>query len=298
MIFTVTLNPSVDCLLRADSLAAGRTNRAFAEEISFGGKGVNVSRVLARLGVPSVALGFAAGFTGEAIAASLSGPLITPDFVRLREGVSRINFKLCAGEETELNAPGPDAAPDETEALLKKLDALREGDTLVLSGSAPASPGAGAYAAILGRVSGRGVRVVADLAGAALTACLGYRPFLIKPNRQELRELFGAAADDPPACAEKLRAAGARNVLISLGAEGAFLADETGGRFSLPAPRCETVSSFGAGDSMIAGFIAEYDATGDFRAALRFGIACGTAAASCAGLADAETAARFAAAMP
>lgn len=257
MIYTVTLNPAIDCLLRVDGFAEGATNRAYEERLGFGGKGINVSRALARLGVPSVALGFAAGFTGAAIVASLADePLITADFITLREGVSRVNVKLRAGAETEINAPGPSPAPDEAEAFLRKLDALGEGDTLVLSGSLPAGLPSDFYALALARVSGRGARAVVDTSGAALTACLPLRPFLIKPNRQEAEEIFGAGAD-PAYCARKLREAGACNVLLSLGADGAVFAGADGDVISLPAEPCEPgVCTVGAGDAMIAGFLA------------------------------------------
>lgn len=259
MIYTLTLNPCVDCVLRAEKIARGRTNRAFAEEIAFGGKGVNVSRALARLGVPSVALGFAAGFTGDALAASFADePLITPAFTRLCGGLTRINFKLSDGVETEVNAPGPEVAPDETEALLRGLDVLEEGDTLVISGSAPASLGAEVFARAAERACARGARFAADVSGAALTACLPFRPLLIKPNRQELEELFGAGADIGVS-ARKLQSAGARNVLVSLGADGAMLIDEAGERHDASAPRRAEGNTFGAGDAMVAGFIAGID---------------------------------------
>lgn len=260
MIYTVTLNPSIDCVMTADGFAEGATNRASAEELFFGGKGINVSRALARLGTPSVALGFAAGFTGEAIVASLAEePLITPDFIMLREGVSRVNVKLRAGAETEINAPGPCVAPDEAEAFLRRLDALGEGDTLVLSGSLPAGLPADFYARALESVSARGVRAAVDTHGAALTACLPFRPFLIKPNRAEAEEIFGAGAD-PAHCAKELREAGARNVLLSLGADGAVFAGEDGAVVSLPAEHCaEGAFTVGAGDAMVAGFLAGYE---------------------------------------
>lgn len=257
MICTVTLNPAIDCLMRADGFAEGVTNRASQQRLVFGGKGINVSRALARLGTPSVALGFAAGFTGEAIVASLADePLITADFIMLREGVSRVNVKLRAAAETEINAPGPAPAPDEAEAFLDKLAALGEGDTAVFSGSLPAGLPSDFYALALARVSAAGARAVVDTSGAALTACLPLRPFLIKPNRQEAEEIFGAGAD-PVDCARRFREAGARSVLLSLGADGAIFAGEDGAVVSVPAEPCEPcVSTVGAGDAMIAGFLA------------------------------------------
>ena len=243
MIYTVTLNPSVDCVMTVGAIAEGATNRASSQELRFGGKGVNVSRALARMGIPSVALGFAAGFTGEALAAGFADePLITPGFIALRGGFTRVNVKLRGAAETEINAPGPRVAPDEAEAFLRRLDALREGDTAIFSGSLPTGPDAGLYA-------------------RALKACLPCRPFLVKPNRQEIGELFGDGAD-PADCAERLCKAGARFALVSLGADGAALADGSGETRFAPALPCEGGCAVGAGDAMLAGFLAEIDRGG------------------------------------
>ena len=257
MIYTVTLNPSIDCVMAVGGIEAGATNRALSQELRFGGKGINVSRALARLGIASVALGFTAGFTGEALAkhTSETEPLITPDFIALREGVTRVNVKLLGEAETEINAPGPRVGAEEANALLTKLDALGEGDTLVISGSLPAGLHAGFYARMLARVRGKGVRAAVDASGEALEACLPFRPFLVKPNRQEIEALFGAGAD-PAECAVRLRDAGAQNALVSLGADGAVLACEDGGVLSAPALPCEGGCAVGAGDAMLAGFLA------------------------------------------
>lgn len=267
MIYTVTLNPSVDCVMTVGAIAEGATNRASAQELRFGGKGVNVSRALARMGIPSVALGFAAGFTGAALAAGFADePLITPDFIALREGFTRVNVKLRGETETEINAPGPRVAPDEAEAFLRRLDALREGDTAIFSGSLPAGLAPDFYARALERLEGRGVRAAVDTSGAALKECLPRRPFLVKPNRQEIEELFGAGAD-PEESAERLCKAGARFALVSLGADGAALACESGVFFA-PALPCEGGCTVGAGDAMLAGFVAEYTESGDTAKAL------------------------------
>ena len=269
MIYTVTLNPSIDCVMSVGGIAAGATNRAISQELRFGGKGVNVSRALARMGIPSVALGFAAGFTGESLVSRISEtePLITPDFIALREGFTRVNVKLRGEAETEINAPGPRVAPEEANALLRKLDALRTGDTLVISGSLPAGLPSGFYARMLARVRDSGVLAAVDTSGEALEACLPFRPFLVKPNRQELEALFGAGAD-PAECAVKLREAGARNALVSLGADGAVLACETGDVRSAEAKPCGGGSAVGAGDAAVAGFLAEYAESGDCAKAL------------------------------
>lgn len=265
MIYTVTLNPAIDCLMRVGRLDEGATNRASEQRLAFGGKGINVSRALARLGVPSVALGFAAGFTGEAIVASLADePLITAGFIMLREGVSRVNVKLRAGAETEINAPGPAPSPEEAEELLDRLGALGEGDVAVFSGSLPEGLPSDFYALAVARVSERGARAAVDTSGAALTACLPLRPFLIKPNRREAEEIFGAGAD-PADCARRFREAGARNVLLSLGADGAVFAGEDGEVVSLPAEPCaEGAFTVGAGDAMLAGFLAGEGRGADF----------------------------------
>ena len=257
MIYTVTLNPSIDCVMAVGAIEAGATNRALSQELRFGGKGLNVSRALARIGIASVALGFTAGFTGEALAkhTAETEPLITPDFIALREGVTRVNVKLLGEAETEINAPGPRVGADEANALLTKLDALGKGDTLVISGSLPAGLHADFYARMLARVRGKGVRAAVDASGEALEACLPFRPFLVKPNRQEIEAIFGAGAD-PAECAVRLRDAGARNALVSLGADGAVLACEDGGVLSAPALPCEGGCAVGAGDAMLAGFLA------------------------------------------
>ncbi|MBQ9558352.1 MAG: 1-phosphofructokinase family hexose kinase [Clostridia bacterium] len=257
MIYTVTLNPSIDCVMAVGAIEAGATNRALSQELRFGGKGVNVSRALARIGEASVALGFTAGFTGEALARHTAETerLITPDFIALREGVTRVNVKLRGEAETEINAPGPRVGAEEANALLKKLDALREGDTLVLSGSLPSGLPADFYARMLARVRGKGVRAAVDTSGAALEACLPFRPFLVKPNKQEIEALFGAGAD-PAECAFRLREAGARNALVSLGADGAVLADETGAVIFAEAKSRSGGCTVGAGDAALAGFIA------------------------------------------
>ncbi len=263
MIYTVTLNPSVDCVMTVGAVAEGATNRASSQELRFGGKGVNVSRALARMGIPSVALGFAAGFTGEALAAGFADePLITPDFIALRGGFTRVNVKLRGAAETEINAPGPRVAPDEAEAFLRRLDALREGDTAIFSGSLPAGLAPDFYARALERLEGRGVRAAVDTSGAALKECLPRKPFLVKPNRQEIGELFGDGAD-PADCAERLCKAGARFALVSLGADGAALADGSGETRFAPALPCEGGCAVGAGDAMLAGFLAEYTESGD-----------------------------------
>ncbi len=287
MIYTVTLNPAVDYALEADTLCLGATNRASREAIRFGGKGINVSRMLKILGVPSVALGFAAGFTGEAMERGLSEEGIATELIRLDAGFSRINIKLRVGEtETELNGRGPEIPDAKLEALLTKLEALGEGDTLVLGGSLPPSVPADFYCRMLAAVEGRGVRSVVDTTGEALLRTLSYRPFLIKPNRAELEELAGRTLPDREAimeAAQELRGKGAEHVLVTLGAEGAMLCAKDGFRL-VPAHKGVLRCSVGAGDATVAGFLAGSARTEDrgrasLSDALRLGNAAGGAVA-------------------
>lgn len=293
MIYTVTFNPAIDYVMRLSVLRQGETNRASTSDIQFGGKGINVSCVLRELGVENTALGFVAGFTGDALAEYLSTLGIRTDFIRLPEGNTRINVKLKTPEgsakETEINAAGP-AIPNEClQALLAKLDTLTEGDTLVLAGSIPTSLPRDIYSRILARLAGRGIRFAVDAEGALLTAVLPYHPFLIKPNRTELEGIVGRVLptdDDLREAAANLQEMGAQNVLVSLGGDGALLLDEHGKFHRCPAHPITPVNTVGAGDSMVAGFLAGMDKGYDY--ALKLGLACGGATACAEGLATAE----------
>ena len=290
MIYTVTFNPAIDYVMRLPALTPGKTNRTTAELVQFGGKGINVSCVLQELGVENTALGFVAGFTGEALAAYLDERGIHTEFIHLPEGLTRINVKVKTrqkGEkETEINAAGP-AIPDTCfDALMTKLDTLTEGDTLVLAGSIPASLPKDTYSRILARLAGRGIRFVVDAEGDLLTAALPYRPFLIKPNRAELEGIVGRALptdDDLKEAAAELQRQGAVNVLISLGSEGALLLDEYGTAHRATAHSITPVNTVGAGDSMVAGFLAGVEH--GYGYALKLGSACGSATAASEGLA-------------
>ena len=280
MIYTLTLNPAIDYVLEVDPLTWGGTNRARAGRISFGGKGINVSTVLAHLGLKSVALGFIAGFTGDALEQDVDRRGILTDFVRLPQGDTRINVKLKGEAETELNAPGPAVTARDMETLYQKLERLAGGDTLILSGSLPPSLPPTVYADILARWSGRGVRFVVDAAGALLTNTLPHRPFLIKPNRSELEELCGQRLDtddELTRAARALQTQGARNVLVSLGPEGALLLDEGGQLHRRAAYPGKAVNTVGAGDAMVAGFLAGFEKGYD--AALTLAVAAGCATA-------------------
>lgn len=291
MIYTVTLNPSIDYVVHVGRLVAGMTNRTDGEEYYFGGKGINVSHVLAELGLDSTALGFVAGFTGEAIERGTRESGIKTDFIHLKGGVSRINVKIKSDEETEINGQGPHIDDEAFAAFMEKTEQILPGDTLILSGSIPKTVPDDVYERILARIDGRGVRIVVDATKKLLANALRYRPFLIKPNRQEISELFGAEVKDEETTlfyAKKLQEMGAQNVLVSLGGDGAMLLDEFGAVHKEGVIRGKVVNTVGSGDSMVAGFVAGYVKTGDYGYALRLGSACGNATAFLPGLATKE----------
>lgn len=282
MIYTVTFNPALDYVVRLPELAPGGVNRTDSEDIQLGGKGINVSCVLGQLGFESVALGFVAGFTGEAVEAGLARRGVKSDFIRLPEGLTRINVKIKAGAETEINGRGPAIPAEALEELFHKLDALTAGDVLVLAGSIPASLPSDVYQRILGRLAPKGVLCAVDATGELLVKVLPYKPFLIKPNNHELGEIFGRALHTEAEiveCARLLQGKGARNVLVSMAGDGALLLDEEGGVHRLEAFKGKVKNSVGAGDSMVAGFLAGWLEKGDWAWALRLGSACGSATA-------------------
>lgn len=282
MIYTVTFNPALDYVVRMDQLALGEVNRTVSEDVQLGGKGINVSWVLRELGHENVALGFVAGFTGKAIEDGLAAKGVATDFIHLPAGLTRINVKLKAGEETEINGKGPDISAEALEELYHKLDALGEGDVLVLAGSIPASMPSDVYESILARLEGKKVLCAVDATRDLLVNVLKYRPFVIKPNNHELGEIFGRTLttdEEIRECAAKLQEQGARNVLVSMAGDGAMLLDENGGCHRLAAYKGKVKNSVGAGDSMVAGFLAGYLDTGDYAQALRVGSAAGSATA-------------------
>ena len=290
MIFTVTFNPAIDYVIRTPDITPGCVNRTFSEDIYFGGKGINVSAVLAELDVPSKALGFTAGLTGEAIEKGVRGMGVDADFIRLSSGNSRINVKIRASQQTEINGQGPDIDDASLEKLFSRLDGLSDGDTLVLAGSVPKSLPADIYERILGRLSDRNLITAVDAAGDLLLNVLKYRPFIIKPNIHELMEIFGTAigcTEDIASCAAELQSMGARNVLVSMADDGAALLDENGKLHLCRACKGTAVNSVGAGDSMLAGFLAGCG-QGDLDYALMLGTACGGATAFSEGLAKKE----------
>lgn len=291
MVYTVTFNPALDYVVRMDAFLPGELNRTESEAVQFGGKGINVSTVLRNLGVENVALGFVAGFTGEALERGLEAEGIRTDFIRLGSGWTRINVKIKAGQESEINGRGPDIPDEALEALFAKLDTLGRGDVLVLAGSIPAALPDDVYQRILTRLEGREVLSVVDATRDLLCAVLPYRPFLIKPNNHELGEIFGKRLESDQeilACAAKLQERGARNVLVSMAGNGSLLLDESGACHRLGVPRGKVRNSVGAGDSMVAGFLAGWLQEGSYAAAHRMGAAAGSATAFSDGLAVRE----------
>ena len=291
MIYTITLNPSIDYIVRLDKLTSGITNRTTSEEYYYGGKGINVSMVLAELDLDSTAYGFVAGFTGKAIENGIRNDHIITDFIKLKHGISRINIKIKAGEETEINCQGPHIDETELERLLQKIDRIASGDTLILAGSIPNTMPDDVYERMMERIKFKDVRIVVDATKKLLVNSLKYHPFLIKPNRQELSEIFNVEVkteDDIEKYAKELQKMGARNVLISLGGDGAMLIDENGGKHKAGVLKEKVVNTVGSGDSMVAGFVAGYIKTGDYAYALKLGSVCGNATAFMAGLATKE----------
>lgn len=291
MIYTVTLNPSIDYIVRLDSLKKGVTNRTTSEEFYIGGKGINVSCVLAELEIDSTAIGFIAGFTGEAIEKGIRNDKIKTDFIALENGISRINIKIKTEEETEINCKGPEVSEKDMEMLMQKIDGISDGDTLVLSGSVPAALSDDVYEKILMRLSNKKVRIVVDAAKKLLLNSLSYRPFLIKPNQQELSEIFDTEIkneSDVEKYAKQLQLMGAQNVLVSLGKDGAILIDENGEKHKSSTLSGSVINTVGSGDSMLAGFIAGYETKHSYSYAMKLGTVCGNATAFLSGLATRE----------
>lgn len=290
MIYTVTFNPAIDYVVHVEDMRTGDINRLTSEEIYFGGKGINVSLVLSELGISSRALGFVAGFTGRALEEGLSQSGLETDFVHLEKGNTRINVKIKSGQETDLNGQGPEIDEKALAQLYRKLDQIQDDDVLVLAGSIPGSLPADIYEDILAYMSHKKIRTVVDAAGDLLVNVLRYRPFLVKPNHHELGEIFGkelSSMDEIVNYARKLKDMGAMNVLISMAQNGAVLVDEYGEVRRCGVCRGTLVNSVGAGDSMVAGFIAGL-AEGDYGYALKMGTAAGGATAFSKGLAKRE----------
>lgn len=282
MIYTVTFNPSLDYIVSVENFRLGLTNRTSSELMLPGGKGVNVSTVLMNLGIENTALGFAAGFVGDEIVRQMEEMGVQNGFIRIEEGVSRINLKLKSIDGTEINGQGPVISPEHVEELMKQLDRLGEGDVLFLSGSIPSSMPNDAYQKIMERLDGRGVQIVVDATKDLLLNVLEYHPFLIKPNNHELGEIFGVelkTREEVIPYAKKLQKKGAVNVLVSMAGEGAVLIDANEDVHMAPAPKGTLVNGVGAGDSMVAGFMAGWLEKQDYEHAFCMGVSAGSASA-------------------
>ncbi len=290
MVYTVTFNPAIDYVVHTKEMQVGQVNRSESEEIYFGGKGINVSFVLHELGIPSKALGFVAGFTGAAVENGVQASGIETDFVHLKNGFSRINVKIKSEEETDLNGQGPGIDEAALQELFEKLKQLKDGDTLVLAGSIPNTLPADIYERILESLSDRAIRTVVDATKDLLLNVLKYKPFLVKPNNYELGEMFGVTlhtTEEIATYAAKLKEMGAQNVLVSMAGDGALLLDEHGKTHVCGVCKGTVKNSVGAGDSMVAGFLAG-SIDGDYAYALKLGTATGGATAFSDGLAKRE----------
>lgn len=302
MIYTVTFNPSLDYIVSVKDFQMGMTNRTSEELMLPGGKGINVSIVLHALGFQNVALGFTAGFVGEEIKRRIGEFGVEPDFIDIQEGNSRINLKLKSSDGTEINGMGPNIPKEKVEELMTKLEALKQGDVLVLAGSIPASMANEIYKDIIEKMAPKEVIVVVDATSELLLKVLPYRPFLIKPNHHELSEIFKRTLADKREVARYakiLQDMGARNVLVSMGGQGAVLVAEDGAVYEADAPKGKLVNSVGSGDSMVAGFVAGYlgrqntggekeSSSGSPKEAFRLGVAAGSASAFSENLATKE----------
>lgn len=282
MIYTVTFNPSLDYIVSVNDFKVGVINRTTSEQVLAGGKGINVSTVLTNLGIENTALGFIAGFTGAEIERALKAHGCFTDFIKIPEGMSRINLKLRSNEESEINGQGPVIGENELKQLEEKLNVLTENDILVLAGSIPNTMPDSIYEEILEKLESKKMKVVVDATGDLLVNVLKYHPFLIKPNNHELGEIFGVKLQDKAEIikyAKELQKMGARNVLISMAGDGAVFVSEDGETYESPAPKGKLVNSVGAGDSMVAGFLTGYLETGDYKKAFKMGISAGSASA-------------------
>ena len=288
MIYTITFNPALDYIVKMDEFNLGHVNRSNNEFVYAGGKGINVSIVLNNLEVKSKALGFIAGFTGDEIERRVREFGCDTDFIKLKEGMSRINVKIKADVESEINGGGPDISSEALEKLYTKLDTLTTGDILVLAGSIPKTMPTDIYERIMKRLQEKDVKFIVDTTGESLLKVLKYNPFLIKPNHHELGELFGVKLNNKEEVieyAKKLKDMGAQNVIISMAGDGAVLIDSNGGVTTSNVPKGVVKNSVGAGDSMVAGFIAGYLNSEKIEDGFKLGVATGSASAFSEGLA-------------
>ena len=291
MIYTLTLNPSLDYLINVKNFTKGIVNRTTQEIIVPGGKGINVSIVLKNLGYESTALGFYAGFTGQQLRQLMTEQEIREEFLQVEKGMTRINVKLRSEEETEINGQGPFFEAEDMEKLYNKLEKLQNGDILVLAGSIPDTVPRTIYMEIMEYLQEKNVSIVVDATKELLLNVLKYQPFLIKPNHYELGEIFNVKMTEKQQVveyAQKLQRMGARNVLVSMAGDGAVLLTEEGNIYQSNAPKGTVVNSVGAGDSMVAGFLAGYLEKEDYEYAFQMGVATGSASAFSENLATKE----------
>lgn len=282
MVYTVTFNPSLDYIVTVDDFKLGLTNRTESELMLPGGKGINVSIVLSNLGIENSAIYFSAGFVGDEITRRVQESGIRSEEIRLENGCSRINLKLKSIDGTEINGMGPDISEEDVSRLYEKLDKIEEGDTLVLAGSIPSTMPETIYSDIIEHLQGRGIRIVVDATKDLLVNVLKFKPFLIKPNNHELGEIFGVelkTRESVVPYAKKLLEMGAENVIISMAGEGAVFVSSDGQVYMREAPKGKLVNGVGAGDSMVAGFIAGYLTEGDLLHAFKMGLSTGSASA-------------------
>lgn len=291
MIYTITFNPALDYIMVVPSCRNGEVNRTESEKIMAGGKGINVSIVLNNMGVENTALGFISGFTGGAIENILADMNCKTDFIKLDNGFSRINVKIKSDTETEINGQGPDISDSAVKKLYEKLDSLNDGDTLVLAGSILSSLSDSIYCEIMDYLKDKKLNIVVDATKDLLVNVLKYKPFLVKPNNHEIGEIFGVelkTRSEVVPYAKKMQEMGAKNVLVSMAGEGAVFVGENGEVYESEAPKGKLVNSTGAGDSMVAGFLAGYMEKQDFMYALKMGLSAGSASAFSENLATKE----------
>lgn len=282
MIYTVTFNPSLDYIVSVKDFRPGMTNRTSSELMLAGGKGINVSIVLGNLGIKSTALGFIAGFTGDEIVRRLHNGGINSEFIKINDGISRINIKLKSIDGTEINGQGPHIDSSHIEQLMNRLRRLESGDVLVLAGSIPAGISDNIYKDIMDMLKGKGVQIVVDATSRLLTNVLEYNPFFIKPNQHELGDIFNVTLNTQEEVipyALELKKMGAVNVCVSMGGKGAILVADDGNVYKAKAPDGILKNSVGAGDSLVAGFLSGWIEKKDYEYAFRKGVATGSASA-------------------
>ena len=291
MIYTITFNPALDYISQVENFEIGKINRTKMEKILPGGKGLNVSTVLKNLGIDSTALGFIAGFTGDELKTRIENRGIKTDFIKVEKGITRINVKISSKEETALNGNGPEITEKDIDRLLEKIKEIKKEDIVILAGNIPRCINNDIYEIICKTLEKNNVTFIVDATKELLMNVLKYKPFLIKPNKEELEETFKErieTKEDIIIHAKKLQLMGAQNVLISLGGDGAILVTTEGKEYYSKAPKGKVLNTVGAGDSMVAGFIAGYEKSGDFEQAFKMGIATGSASSFSMNLATAE----------